>query len=331
MYISSAKDYWDINLNTNTAKTLQTPVPDRFIDEIMVGANGEYVKVFLYLLRHAGENVSADDIADALELTGADVRRALVFLDKNGAFDDIPTDRKSASPAADTAAERKINTAALSDDDEFKALLFELQSYLGKTFNKTEADIVGYMYDNMKMPADLIEYLFEICRQKGKTSLRYIEKVAQNWHSAGITSVEEAKKDTSFFSDEIDAVKKSLGIKSRDLAEKEMEFIIRWIREYKMSAELVKEACSRTVMSTGKASFSYADSILKAWKDKNVTNIDQLKVLDDEHKSSAAAEARSAAAGRSAARTANNSFHNFNQREESLDKEVLDKFNDLFK
>ena len=318
-------------MNMNTAKTSQTPVPDRFIDEIMTGANGEYVKVFLYLLRHAGENVSADDIADALELTGADVRRALVFLDKNGAFDDIPTDSKSSAPASDDSAERTINTAALSEDDEFKALLFELQNYLGKTFNKTEADIVGFMYDNMKMPPDLIEYLFEICRQKGKTSLRYIEKVAQNWHSAGITSVEEAKKDMSFFSDEIDAVKKSMGIQSRDLAEKEMEFIIRWIREYRMPSELVKEACARTVMSTGKASFSYADSILKAWKDKNVTNASQLKALDDEHKSAAAAEARSAAAGRSAARNANNSFHNFDQREESLDKIVLERFNDFFK
>mgnify|MGYP003306905666 CR=1 FL=1 len=100
---------------------------------------------------------------------------------------------------------------------------------------------------------------------------------------------------------------------------------------YICPSELVKEACSRTVMSTGKASFSYADSILKAWKDKNVTSVDQLKALDDEHKSAAAAEARSAAAGRSGARNAKNSFHNFDQREESLDKEVLDKFNDLFK
>ena len=30
-----------------------TPVPDVFIDTYMAGASGEYVKVYLYLLRHS--------------------------------------------------------------------------------------------------------------------------------------------------------------------------------------------------------------------------------------------------------------------------------------
>ena len=34
-----------------------TPVPDVFIDTYMAGASGEYVKVYLYLLRHQQEEV----------------------------------------------------------------------------------------------------------------------------------------------------------------------------------------------------------------------------------------------------------------------------------
>ena len=43
-----------------------TPVPDVFIDTYMAGASGEYVKVYLYLLRHQQEEVSIGQIADAL-------------------------------------------------------------------------------------------------------------------------------------------------------------------------------------------------------------------------------------------------------------------------
>ena len=52
-----------------------TPVPDVFIDTYMAGASGEYVKVYLYLLRHQQEEVSIGQIADALNHTEADVQR----------------------------------------------------------------------------------------------------------------------------------------------------------------------------------------------------------------------------------------------------------------
>ena len=54
-----------------------TLVANEFIDRYMPSANGEYVKVYLYLLRHAEEEITTAEIADALELTEGDVRRAL--------------------------------------------------------------------------------------------------------------------------------------------------------------------------------------------------------------------------------------------------------------
>lgn len=61
-----------------------TLVSNDFIDRLMPSANGEYVKVFLYLLRHAGEEITAAGIADALELTEGDVRRALLRWEREG-------------------------------------------------------------------------------------------------------------------------------------------------------------------------------------------------------------------------------------------------------
>ena len=56
-----------------------TVVSNEFIDQYMAAANGEYVKVFLYLLRHEREELDLASIADALNHTEADVKRALAY------------------------------------------------------------------------------------------------------------------------------------------------------------------------------------------------------------------------------------------------------------
>ena len=63
-----------------------TLVANEFIDRYMADANGEYVKVYLYLLRHSQEKPDVGQIADALNHTEADVRRALSYWEKMGAL-----------------------------------------------------------------------------------------------------------------------------------------------------------------------------------------------------------------------------------------------------
>ena len=58
-------------------KARVTVITNEFIDEYMPTANGEYVKVYLYLLRHEERPVEIAEIADALNHTEADVKRAL--------------------------------------------------------------------------------------------------------------------------------------------------------------------------------------------------------------------------------------------------------------
>lgn len=62
-------------------------VPNIFIDQYMADANGEFVKVYLYLLRCMNANggsVSISAIADYLNHTEKDVLRALKYWEKSG-------------------------------------------------------------------------------------------------------------------------------------------------------------------------------------------------------------------------------------------------------
>lgn len=73
----------DITLHTNNNHTT-TSVPNVFIDELMTDANGEYVKIYLYLLRcmNSAEGFSISKMADKLDHTEKDVKRALKYWEK---------------------------------------------------------------------------------------------------------------------------------------------------------------------------------------------------------------------------------------------------------
>ena len=64
-----------------------TLVENEFIDNYMAAANGEFVKIYLLLLRHINNpdvSLSISRIADYLENTEGDVLRALKYWEKQG-------------------------------------------------------------------------------------------------------------------------------------------------------------------------------------------------------------------------------------------------------
>ena len=69
-----------------------TCVPNSFIDEYLAEASGEYVRVYLYLLRHLRESVKVHSIADALNLTDHDIKRAIFYWEKRGIFPEGTTE-----------------------------------------------------------------------------------------------------------------------------------------------------------------------------------------------------------------------------------------------
>lgn len=63
-----------------------TLVANDFIDSYMTKANGEYVKVYLLLLRRmdSGKGFSVSELADILEITEGDILRAFRYWAKEG-------------------------------------------------------------------------------------------------------------------------------------------------------------------------------------------------------------------------------------------------------
>lgn len=377
----------------NSSELEVTILSNRFIDNFMPRANGEFVKVYIYLLRAVSSSPSSfslEHMADRLFCTERDIFRALKYwegekilsltyttdrqlsgitllepfadaghMESSASSENIfSTAGASSSPvsaqmaagisqpvaltgsapknvslsssnsAVSGGTSSELSTSAdyirsltpdhiseLKQNEEVSQLLYIAEQYLAKTLTPTEMQKIFFFYDELHMSADLIEYLVEYCVSRGRKSMRYIETVALAWTRDGVTTVEMARDASSRFSKDYYTILKAMGISGRNPVENEISYIDTWRKTYGFDLELIQEACSRTVLSTGQPSFQYADKILSGWKKKNVHTLEDVRLLDAEHKKRQLEKAVSRKKQPAAQSQSNNRFNNFHQRD----------------
>ena len=377
----------------NSSELEVTILSNRFIDNFMPRANGEFVKVYIYLLRAVSSSPSSfslEHMADRLFCTERDIFRALKYwegekilsltyttdrqlsgitllepfadaghMESSASSENIfSTAGTSSSPvsaqmaagisqpvaltgsapknvslsssnsAVSGGTSSELSTSAdyirsltpdhiseLKQNEEVSQLLYIAEQYLAKTLTPTEMQKIFFFYDELHMSADLIEYLVEYCVSRGRKSMRYIETVALAWTRDGVTTVEMARDASSRFSKDYYTILKAMGISGRNPVENEISYIDTWRKTYGFDLELIQEACSRTVLSTGQPSFQYADKILSGWKKKNVHTLEDVRLLDAEHKKRQLEKSVSRKKQPAAQSQSNNRFNNFHQRD----------------
>ena len=192
-----------------------TCVPNSFIDEYLAEASGEYVRVYLYLLRHLRENVKVHSIADALNLTDHDIKRAIFYWEKRGIFPEGTTEEVEQEIRSEEAArlseedfDRKqakhftkpsfydeaVQEGTTFSEEEFEGVLYVAKHLLPGGVTRSHIQKFEYMMGNLKMDAELVEFLLDYCASIEKTAPRYMESVALNWHEQGIKTVKEARE-----------------------------------------------------------------------------------------------------------------------------------------
>lgn len=316
---------------TSHVQTNTTVLENEFIDRHMANANGEYVKVYLFLLRHLNDPSGVpkiSEIADALDYTEKDVIRALNYWKNQGLLDyEVRPDAAGAVSQAAACTSDVSDIGQFRSRKEFKEILHVTEQYLQKTLSHTEMEAITYFYETLGMSADLIEYLIEYCVENNHKSIHYIKKVALSWYEQKITTIAEAKHNTVFYNKDYYAVLNAYGIKGRAPAASETAFIRRWYEEYGFSPDIVLEAVNRTMNTIHQPSFDYTESILKDWFQKDVRKMGDIAAIDavylsqKEQKAKARTDARQKR--NSAGSAPNNKFNNFDSR--SYDMEDLER------
>lgn len=331
-----------------------TTVLNVFLDEYMPEANGEFVKVYLYLLRcveDPSKKCDISSIADCFNKTENDIIRALSYWERTNViridYDGnntpifihlLPLDTKRNAVSLEEPKE-SIETITESPSDivevslhdftyeelkqicqlpEMDELIFVVERYLNSPLSSKQLNSLVSWHIDLKLSTELIIYLVEQCINKGISSFQYMERIALDWHKHGVFNPEDAKKDTERYNELYYSVLKEMGIRGRNLGESENEYLLRWVYEWHFEQSLIVEACRRTVDATHKPSFQYANKILDVWRTKNITTLDGIIALDEEH------EKRQKSSSNNLPHTAdfskNNKFHNFEQRRLDYDE-----------
>ncbi len=325
-----------------------TAVPNIFIDEYMAQANGEYVKIYLYLLRSLNQlecSFSLSQIADYFNCTERDVLRALKYWEKLHLFRleydnsrnlsgicfltdysaagqpaKVPTDTTRQFIRAAKASETDHSAddlQAFCEKEDTRELLFIAEQYLGRTLNHSDLNTIFFWYDDLGFSAELIEFLIENCVAKGHTSLHYMQKIAEDYAEKGIRTAEDARAYANQTSAVYCAVMKAFGIRGRNLIPSELNYIKQWSDSLGFSAEMIAEACTRTIQAIHEPSFGYANSILKAWQTQNIHTPADVQKSDEAFRQKQGQRSKRAVGSVTGT---TNRFINFKQRENNYDE-----------
>lgn len=309
------------------------------------------IYLYLIRMMSARLSTSISDIADKFNYTEKDVMRALKYWEKKQLLTLEYDENKTVTgihlmdfaplPMAPTAApvptvsmsapsalasvvpiSSKENTyvkpnytldelKAFKSDEATSRLLFVTEQYLKKTLSPNEVRTILFISDKLGFSEDLIDYLIQYCVDREKKDLRYIEKVAISWAQQGITTPKQAARLANKYEKPVYEIMRALG-KNNAPTQTEVSYIMRWMKEYGFTTDVIFAACERTVLATDKHRFEYADSILSSWYKSGVHHRNDIQSLDENYHNTKTSKTVS-----------NNKFNQFKQN--TYDFDILEQ------
>lgn len=181
-----------------------------------------------------------------------------------------------ASPSKDFSPDE---IKALSSREEVSDIFFFAEQYLGRNLSSPDIQTILFIYDKLDFSPELLDYLIQYCVDRGKTKMRYIEKVALAWYQKGVTTVNMAKEESSRYEKLVYDTLRALGHQNAPTPS-EADIILSWKNVLGYEWDIISKALERAVMNASGNRLRYADRILKSWHEQRVRTGDDIDNLD---------------------------------------------------
>lgn len=301
-------------------KSNYTNVHNRFIDDYIEEANGEYIKVYLVLLRLYGDDTleaSSEAIAKRLELTEEKVIKAISYWADKGLVnlgyvdgnisslvitDDIKEPEESKLDI-DILEEKHIDVITPQDASEkdyskqeistflankdIEEMFYTIHKYLGRIISSREYSKFLYMYNELGLTTAVIEYIVEYAIERGTDNINYMMKVAIDWSEKGICTLEEAKKIPKTVSNEVSYILDALGVRY-NATSIHKSFAEEWIN--KLGVALVYYGCELATDRVSKPTIKHVKAFLSSWIDNGIKTVEEAKAYEARNKTSVKSE-----------------------------------------
>lgn len=250
-----------INISSDIATSFTT-VSDIFIDQYMPKANGEFVKVYLYLLRATGSGAgiaTISEIADHFSNTEADIIRALNYWASEGILQVqtgadgqiIGINLCSLSVSGMQAAQSNIQSAVADN-----AAQNNLQN--GVVNNAAQYNSTA----NIRMQDSVVEKL------KSQTP----DKAASSQKEYTLDEIKEFRKNPDI-SELFFIIETYL---KHTLSSTDTNMVLYWLDELHFSTDLV-EYLVEYCITKGHSSLRYMNKVALGWADAGIKTVDQAK------------------------------------------------------
>ena len=280
-------------------------VPSSLVDQHIKIASEAQLKVLLFLLRHAEEDLTDQELAETLRLSEEEIGNAVDFWIERGLLTKgtdalTPTAAVAAEqPAAPEPSEQekpqKTQTSVsrarrpdslfvaqlLREDPCLAGLLEEAQTVLKKPLSSGDTATLVMLYDTFGLPCEVIAMLLNYLASVGNANMRAVERYGIRWADDGIRTVGDAEQEIERMTASRQAwgrVSSLLGIRNVGHPTKaQLENADRWLNTWQFSDEMITEAYERCVNTKGAYNISYINAILKRWNEKNIKSLDTLR------------------------------------------------------
>lgn len=264
-----------------------TPLENMFIQQYLVKAPGDYVKVYIYCLNlchwpMGDVHVSYESIAETLRLNCEDVQRALRYWCKLGVMS-VECFEEQLEMEIYSVKETMARNEASDGQTLYTYRAFNNE--LSDAFHPRILDTQDYLlYQDMINIFEVSqEYVIEAVKYSVKTSgdvnipYKYVERVIEAWKNDNINSVSELKtylekRDSTYR--ELCSVLRYLGM-NRAPTIPELNYYKKWTDEFGFSFDAIKEACNATVGASN-PTIKYLDSIITALHEKKASTPQQI-------------------------------------------------------
>ena len=263
-----------INISSDIATSFTT-VSDIFIDQYMPKANGEFVKVYLYLLRATGSGAgiaTISEIADHFSNTEADIIRALNYWASEGILQlqsgadgqIMGINLCSLSVSGMQAAQSNIQSAVADN-----AAQNNLQN--GVVNNATQNNLQNSVVNNaaqnistanIRMQDSVVE----------KLKCQTTDKAASSQKEYTLDEIKEFRKNPDI-SELFFIIETYL---KHTLSSTDTNMVLYWLDELHFSTDLV-EYLVEYCITKGHSSLRYMNKVALGWADAGIKTVDQAK------------------------------------------------------
>ena len=230
--------------------------------------------VALYLYRQSGQ--PRETAMDALHFTAPQIMAATDCLRQLGLWEAAV--RPPVEPERPAYSESDVRQAMRENQGAFSKLIGEAQRRLGRTLSTEELKTLLSFTDYLRLPVEVVGVLLHYCvernRRRGSRapSMRTIEKEAYRWADEGIDTLETASfyvQSQLALHTRVQQLRLLLQLEHRRLTAAEEQYLSSGVA-MGFPDESIRLAYERTCLNTGALKWSYMNSILKSWHEKNL-------------------------------------------------------------